>query len=179
MIATILDTETTGLIDNGTLPLDKQPEIIELYMREVDLSSVSDVPPPEVNQLFKPSKPVSEEITRITHIDNDMLKDAPSFKDHAIEIKDFIEASELIIAHNASFDKEMLDLEFKRLGITLKWPRIICTVEATIYMKGFRLNLQGLHEMLFGVPFKEAHRAKTDVAALHRCCVELFKMGVL
>jgi hypothetical protein len=61
----------------------------------------------------------------------------------------------------------------------VKWPRRICTVEQTQHIKGFRLNLSGLHEFLFGEKFSGAHRAKVDVAALVRCSSEMFKREML
>jgi hypothetical protein len=73
----------------------------------------------------------------------------------------------------------MVDIEAQRLGIELRWPRLVCTVEQTIALKGYRLSLENLHKELFGEPFEGAHRAKADVAALTRCCRELFKRGMI
>ena len=85
-----------------------------------------------------------------------------------------------MIAHNLSYDYAVLMAEFSRCCTegSVKWPiRRICTVQETEFMKGFRLNLTSLHEELFGEPFAGAHRARTDVEALTRCCIELFKRG--
>jgi hypothetical protein len=75
---------------------------------------------------------------------------------------------------------EMVDIEFERLGRKAPWPpRKVCTVEATVHLLGYRLSLQNLHKHLFGENFDEAHRAKVDVEALVRCCVELRKREVI
>jgi len=185
MKAFVFDTETTGLIRNRTLKLEKQPEIIEFYGCLTDLKTGKIKK--ELDTFLAPSKALSDipapgdrkTITEITGITNEMLKGAPTFKEKAKEIVTLIEKSPIVIAHNASFDKEMINIEAERLGITIMWPRIICTVEATIALKGFRLSLSALHEELFNEPFTGAHRAKVDVSALVRCCVELFQRGFL
>ncbi len=179
MIVTLLDTETTDLISNHSMKLDKQPEIIEVYFRTVDLSSGELLS--EYETLIKPSKPINEKTTEITGITNEMLKDAPPFGAVADAIARNFSINP-IIAHNASFDREMLEFEFERIhGVKPSWmlTRWICTVEATVHLKGFRLGLQHLHEHLFGEKFVDAHRARPDVIALERICIELFKRGDL
>lgn len=179
MKAIIFDTETTGLIDNGTAKLEKQPEVIEFYACVADLKTGKIAQ--ELDLLIKPQREISAEITKITGITPAMVEGAPAFGAVSDRVKAILNVATapLAIAHNASFDKEMLDIEFKRLGGWIAWPRLICTVEQTVHLKGFRLSLSNLHELLFNEPFTGAHRAKVDVAALTRCCVELFKRGML
>jgi len=178
MIVTLFDTETTGLIDNRTMPLKKQPYIIEWYSCVGDLSTGEVIS--ELDMLIKPPIPISEESVKITGITDAMVENAPMFPAVAQQIKEAMENGPQAMAHNASYDIEMLDIEFERLGQTVHWPRRpICTVEATVHLKGFRLNLAGLHEYLFGKGFPEAHRAKNDVMALFRCACELYKRDEL
>lgn len=175
MKAFIFDTETTDLINSGLLKIEQKPSIIEFYGERVDLSDGS--VELTIERLFKPPRPITPEITKITNITNEMVENAPIFELHAEEIKKAIEESEVVIAHNASFDKEMVEIEFDRINKKIKWPRVVCTVEATICIKGFRLNLNALHQELFGEPFSGAHRARQDVQALKRCVIELFWKG--
>lgn len=177
MEAFVFDTETTGLVNNATIKLDQQPEVIEFYGCLYDLKKKK--LKAEFDTLIKPKKPVDEKITQITGITNDMLKGAPAFKDVADKIAKHIEGAPLAIAHNLSFDMEMLGFEFKRLERKLKWPPVLCTVEQTVHLKGFRLSMSNLHEYLFGETFTGAHRAKVDVHALVRCAVELHKRKVI
>lgn len=177
------DTETTGLIGNHTMKLDKQPELIEFYGCIVDLATgeIGEA----VNLLVKPVKPIKEgfdgsKITQITGIDDVLLEDerASSFNTLKDIFYSFIETAPGVLAHNLSFDMEIMDLEFERRGMKVTWPNVrICTVEQTVHLKGYRLSLAGLHELLFGEAFPEAHRAKNDVTAMVRCAVELFKRG--
>jgi DNA polymerase III epsilon subunit-like protein len=183
--AFIFDTETTGLLDSRLIPLTRQPSIIEFYGAMVDLDDQDHPGQPlwELDTLLRPSNglPVSAEIAKITGIDDEMVKDAPTFTQFMPLLNEalFKGSGFVAIAHNASFDVEMVDIELARLNLIGSWPPVVCTVEQTIHLKGHRLTLQGLHELLFEERFKEAHRARNDVTALIRCCVELRKRGCL
>ena len=171
------DTETTGLVNNRTLPVSRQPEVVEFYGVQFDPGSGKLYD--ELDQLIKPSKEMNAE--QISHhgIDNEMLRHQPVFATVAPKIKKFIESQKLVLAHNLSFDMDMMEIEFQRLKQTIAWPKRMCTVEQTIHIKGHRLSLTKLHEYLFGEPFSGAHRAKVDVAALVRCICELHKRGIM
>lgn len=177
MKAFCFDTETTSLIFNHTLPLQKQGSIIQFYGALVDLSSGEIIK--ETNHFIKPPKGVSDETIKITHITDEFLEDKPYFAAVANDIREAIECGYRPLAHNAAFDVEMVDVEFERLGQKINWKRPICTVESTIHLKGYRLSLTALHELLFGEGFADAHRADTDTQALIRCACELFKRGEL
>ncbi len=175
----VWDTETTGLIDNRTVPLERQPSIIEFYGCVADLATGKVTK--ELDLLICPPKfPLPAIITKVTGLTDAALADKPAFGDVSESIFNMIEeAAPVVIAHNLSFDKGMVDIEAERLGLTITWPRLICTIEQTTHLKGFRLNLSALHEFLFNEPFKGAHRAKADVAALTRCACELYKRGLI
>jgi DNA polymerase III subunit epsilon len=176
----IFDTETTGLIQNRSLAIDKQPEVIELCAFMVNLKTGKIIT--EFETLVKPvAFPMTPQIMAETktQLSNEMLSGAKSFKELAPKIKSIMEAAPIVLAHNASFDQEMLDIEYERLGQKLKWPPLYCTVEQTVHLKGRRLNLTNLHIALLGKPFEDAHRARNDVMALTRCAIEMFKRGLL
>jgi DNA polymerase-3 subunit epsilon len=177
MIAVLYDTETTGLISNHTVKMTHQPHVIEFYGCLVDLKK--EKIKQELNLLIKPPIKIEQEITNITSITDETVKNAPSFDKVSNDIFKFLEDAPLLIAHNASYDKEIIDLEAERLKRTIKWPRMICTVEQTVSLKGTRLSLSDLYKTLFGEPFAGAHRAEADVKALLRCCVELYRRDVL
>ncbi len=174
MFIAAFDTETTGLIDNHTVKLDKQPEIIEIYAcifndRDGKIKH-------EFNTFIKPKVPITQEITKITGISNAMVKDAAAYSFHSKQINSMLNDAPVLTGHNLSFDTEMVAIENERCGLPpLKLNRQICTVEQTLHLKGFRLSLSNLHEYLFGEPFEGAHRAKVDVHAQIRCYMELKK----
>ena len=99
-----------------------------------------------------------------------MVANAKSFADHVPEIRDMLENTDAVCAHNLSYDKELADVEFNRLGLKVNWPnRLICTVEQSYPLKGYRLSLANLHAELGLGGFKDAHRAIADVRALVNC----------
>ena len=177
MKSLVFDTETTDLISNSLLPLDQQPRVIEFYGRliEDDGKIIS-----ELDFLCNPGHPLSPTTTRITGIKTADVKREPPFSHFAKQVKELINGAEAVVAHNLSYDFDILNFEFRRCGIfdDVVWPENrICTVESTEWYNGYRLNLTALHEHLFGEPFKDAHRAKSDVEALARCFVEMRKRG--
>lgn len=173
MLTLLFDTETDNLVRNSLMPLDKQPHILEIYAARPTL-----LPIPLLHQMFKQDRPLTSEIIKITSITDDMLKDQPPFKDCAKGIKEIFERADRVVAHNLSFDKAVLDAEMSRCGLSIDWPKQqICTVEATEHLKGHRLSLTALHELLFEEPFDGAHRAEGDVKALTRCYNELVDKG--
>lgn len=186
MLAVLFDTETTGLVENRSRQLDQQPSVIEFYGCLADLKTGKIKK--EYGQLVKPPNPLSDlpekrggkTITEITGISNEMLEKAPPFAKVASKVFDFVEKAPVLIAHNLTFDRDMLEIEAERLKRKLKLPKqSICTVEQTIHLKGHRLTLSNLYELLFKERFAGAHRAKGDVIPLLRCSVELFKRGII
>lgn len=177
MLTMIFDTETTGLVRNHLKKLDDQSSIIEFYGCVANLANGDIIE--EYETLVKPPKPLPPEIVKITNLTDSMLENSPPFAAVADEIRVFIERAPVVLAHNFSFDQEMVDFEFERLGRKLNWPPAICSVEQSIILKGHRLTLTALHEFLFGFKFVDAHRAKVDVKALVKCCTELYKRELL
>jgi DNA polymerase III alpha subunit (gram-positive type) len=172
------DTETTGLVKSTLLPLDRQPEMIEFYgcvfTPEGEILK-------ELELLIKPrALPLPAVITKITGLTDEDLKDAPDVSEVVPAIAEFLESVPTVYAHNASFDRDIIDIAMKRAEREpVKWPQLVCTVEQTMAIKGYRLKLVELHEHLFGEKFDSAHRARYDVQALVRCIVRLKADGVL
>ncbi len=176
----IFDTETTGLYDNTLLPLKQLPKIIELYALKLD--DVTLEPVAELDQLLDPGQPLDEEIRKITGLTDADLRGKPSWAAFQPQVTEFFHGERIVVAHNLSYDRDLLSFELRRTDSLMKFPwpqRHICTVEATEHLKGFRLNLADLHLHLFGEAFPSAHRARNDVQALTRCFRELVKLGVI
>lgn len=172
------DTETTGLLSPSLTKVELQPFITEIYAIRLDenFNFVN-----EINTLVKPPIPIPEIVTKLTGITDDHVKDAPAF----IEIYDslcelFIGERELV-AHNASFDVNVLRWELTRHNFELKFPWPIvhtCTVEKSYSIENRRLKLSDLHLLATGKEHSEkAHRAKEDVMALIRSYIWLKKEG--
>lgn len=165
MRAVIFDTETTGLPLPKTAPLEKQPRIIELGALVVDKNG----PVASLTQLIDPGVEISAEITKITGITPDQLKGQPSFKDYLPKLIEFFKDTDILIAHNAPFDKRMLELDLERCECTdFPWPQqTICTVQEFRAEFGKRPKLLELYEHVMGEPLMQTHRALDDVQALY------------
>jgi DNA polymerase III epsilon subunit-like protein len=172
----IFDTETTGLLQPENSDLSMQPKIIEFY--GVQLNEEFEILE-EVNELIHVDEPLSSTIIRVTGIKDADLLGKPYFGEVSDKIANFFDKADLSVAHNHGFDRGMLDVEFRRLGLECPAAkRDLCTVEATMGMTGHRLSLTRLHWILFKKQF-DAHRAKDDVFALVRCFHHLVEEGVI
>lgn len=173
----VLDTETTGLIKPIPTDVKFQPFMTEIYACALDENFEF---LGEYETLVKPPIPISAEITKITGITDEKLKDAPSFSMIYSDLYDFIKGTDIVVGQNIEFDINVIYYELMRHDFDKKfcWPkRHVCTIESSYHYKNKRLNLQKLHEFLFGEGFKDAHRAKVDVMATVRCFIELVKRG--
>jgi DNA polymerase III epsilon subunit-like protein len=99
-----------------------------------------------------------------------------------------IDAANVLIAHNISFDEKILGAEFLRCGqanrVEAKQRR--CTMQsATDFCRipgpyGFKWpTLQELHRKLFNQTFEGAHRALLDVRACAKCYFELRRLNIM
>ena len=175
----LFDCETTGLLGTELLNDDLQPDIIEFFGHIVDETGHVYQ---ELDFLCKPRKSIDDKITKITGITNAMLEDELPFVHYNKLVRDIIAEADAVVAHNLSFDLAMVNMEMRRCGHAddVKWPIIrICTVEQTEWKHGHRLNLNAMHELLFGEGFTGAHRARDDVQALTRCFLKLLNDGDL
>ncbi len=177
------DTETTGLIKPDVVELEKQPEIIELYMvKQIRRADGVVETLDEIDTFLTPKGVISDEITRITGITPLMVKGAPTFGEVFPRIQQFHVGAHAWVAHNCAFDTAMMANEISRIGKIVHMPfppRKICTVQSSMAIEQRRLTLSNLYKELFGEPFEGAHRAKVDVTAMMRCFWELVKRGMI
>jgi len=173
----IFDTETTGLDAPLATKIESQPYITEFYAVRLtkDFEFID-----EVETMIKPPIPISEEITKITGITDEDVKDAPSFIQVYDQIYNLFECCKNVVGHNVMFDLRLLKFELFRydLEYCFNWPRNrICTVEKSKHYQNKRLTLQKLHIHLFGSEFTGAHRARHDVEATAKCFMEMVRRG--
>jgi len=176
----VFDPETTGLVEPEAIPLKKQPQIIEFAAIKLDNETLEEVE--RFQFLCNPGKELPPQIVKITGINDRMLKGKPSFAHYYNDLVKFFLGEDQLVAHNCSFDVDLMRFELMRMGKLLQfpWPPThLCTVEKTMPIKGNRLSLTKLHEYLFDKPFPSAHRAMVDVEALTRCVIELRKRDLI
>ncbi len=131
----------------------------------------------EFQSLVQVSYPISQHVSKIHDITNDMLTGHPTPEEIYPKVKDFISDS-ILVAHNAKFDIGFLRSEFKRLNQSIT-NQSICTLELTRrrYPRLPNYKLSTVYEHLVGKQPAEArnHRALDDarmVAALWRAMAE-------
>ena len=113
---TFLDLETTG-----ATPL--RDRITEIALVRFD----NGIETARWQTLVNPEQPIPPFIQQLTTINNDMVANAPVFKDVADTLLSFLEGS-VLAAHNVRFDHGFIKSEFKRIGFTLR-QKVICTVK--------------------------------------------------
>lgn len=168
----LYDTETTGLPIHKDGPLKDQPRIIEFAAIKYRNGVIID----ELEFICNPGHAIDEIITKITGLTNADLDDKPPFSEFVQSIKEFFAYSDVIVAHNLSFDKWMLKFDLARLGLDLTavdYPtRELCTVEQTFPIYGRMMKLNELYNMHCG-EYEQKHRAMSDVVQLAYICEKL------
>ena len=113
---TFLDLETTG-----ATPL--RGRITEIALVRFD----NGIETARWQTLVNPEQPIPAFIQQLTTINNEMVANAPLFKDVSDTLLSFLEGS-VLAAHNVRFDHGFIKSEFKRIGFTLR-QKVICTVK--------------------------------------------------
>jgi ribonuclease HI/DNA polymerase-3 subunit epsilon len=133
----IMDTETTGLD-----PL-KGDRVIEVGIVEmIDRKFTGE----KLHVYINPQRGMDEEVIRIHGISEAFLTDKPTFDQVAQSLYEFMDGAELI-AHNATFDMNFLNMEFAKVGITDFAQRVQVTdslVMAKRQYPGQKNNLDAL-----------------------------------
>lgn len=160
----VFDTETTGLPFHESAPLERQPKIIEFGALLVDADTGETVAAYE--RLFNPGEPLEAVITKITGLtDEDLAAEDPFDLDWVF---DAVREADGILAHNLPFDAFLLQLEARRAGREINWPRImICSAQEYTPIFGYRPKMKELYELAFSEPLPQTHRALDDVDALN------------
>ncbi len=153
-IGVIVDTETTGL-DHTRDEVIELGMVAFLYDEEGRIGDVIGT----FNGLREPGVPISPEITRLTGITPEMV--AGQALDLAA-VERFIEAADLIIAHNARFDRPFCE----RLSKGFQVKAWACS-HSEIAWSGFGFEGSKLGYLLTQCGwFHQGHRAVEDCHAL-------------
>ncbi len=176
-ILTVFDTETTGLWNNRSKNLDKQPWTVELFAEKVVLETGEVLK--EFHSHFHPGVNMEAEAMKVTGLTNEFLSDKPFFSEKIEEIKEMFLDADMIGGQNLPFDLTMLSFDFRRCKQVFSYEgkRLYDTVEANEFRFGYRPKLIDLYESFFGERFSNAHEAKVDVNATTRIILELHKRG--
>ena len=123
------------------------------------------------NLLINPCKPIPQEVTELTGISNDDVKDAPSFKDVAQQLSENMKDCDFAGYNSNHFDIPMLAEGFLRAGIDFDFSKCRLIDAQTIFHKMERRNLAAAYKFYCGRKMEEdftAHRADEDTEATYR-----------
>ncbi|NAY90722.1 GIY-YIG nuclease family protein [Muricauda sp. JGD-17] len=156
----ILDIESTGGKYN-------EEGIMEIAIHKFDGRQVVD----KFMSLVNPEREIQPFVTKLTGINNKMLRSAPKFHEVAKRIVEITEGATLV-AHNAQFDYRILRTEFRRLGYDFR-RKTLCTVDLSKkLLPDAESHSLGKLVRSLGIPMSDRHRANGDAIAT----LKLFKL---
>ncbi|MCR5142186.1 MAG: PolC-type DNA polymerase III [Ruminococcus sp.] len=157
----VFDLETTG-----TNPVnDRIIEIGAVKLRGLEVVE-------EFNSFVDPHRELTDFISGLTNITDDMLKGAPDEADALAEFKKFCGDKPLFVAHNADFDCGFIRETAKRCGIDFPFSQLDTVVMSRCMLPDLekhKLNFVAEH---FGFEFNH-HRACDDAGVLAKIFIKL------
>lgn len=149
-----IDLETTGI----NVSLDR---IVEIAIIKIAPDGSKQVK----RKLINPEMPIPAGASEVHGISDDMVKDAPTFKSVANEIKQFIEGADMAGYNSNRFDIPMLNEEFLRAGIAIDMEsRKLLDVQKVFHMMEQR-TLSAAYKFYCDKTLEDAHTAEADAMA--------------
>ncbi len=149
-----IDLETTG-VNIGT---DK---IVEIAMVKI----LPDGSRLIKRKLINPQMPIPPGATDVHGITDDMVKDAPNFKQAANEIKQFLDNCDLGGYNSNRFDIPMLIEEFLRAGLEFSTEGICMVDVQKIFHMMEQRTLSAAYKFYCNKNLENAHSAQADALA--------------
>ena len=150
----VLDLETTGISF-------RTEKITEVGIIKIKNGEIID----EFECFVNPEKPIPPQVVEVTHITDDMVKDAETIDKVIPKIIDFIGDS-ILVAHNADFDMGFLKHNFAEYGYSLENTYIDTLRLAKVIFPEYKKYKLGIIASNLGIEVENAHRALDDVKTL-------------
>lgn len=153
----IFDLETTGLN--------------LVYARIIQLSYIKVLPDgteTRGNHFINPQMRIPQEVVELTHITDDMVKDAPTFQDLAPGLVEVFQGCDFVGYNSNYFDIPLLREEFLRTGIDFDFRSARLIDACTIFKQMEKRNLAAAYKFYCGRKMEEdfqAHLADQDTEA--------------
>ncbi len=150
----VIDLETTGI----NLGSDRILEIAVVKIMPDGKKIVK-------RKLVNPEMPIPQASTDVHGITNEMVKDAPTFRQIANELKQFLDNSDLAGYNSNRFDIPMLVEEFLRVGMDFDMKgRHLLDVQKVFHMMEQR-TLTAAYRFYCNKELDGAHGAEADASA--------------
>jgi len=158
-----LDTETTGLSSND--------RVIDIAL--IQTSSSGNLEKTFDSLLYGDGSSGGSRLVAIHHISNEMLTNARHFAEAWVEIEPLLK-NRIVVAHNAPFDRKMINYELERIGAK-PLDEFLCTFKLAKFLGLATQKTEtstgtsgklGALATRFGITIESAHRALPDTKAL-------------
>jgi DNA polymerase-3 subunit epsilon len=160
----IVDIETTG-----SRPTEDKITEIAIILHDGHKTVDS------FTSLINPGRSIPYEITQLTGITNEMVREAPKFHEVARRIVEFTEGK-VFVAHNVRFDYSFIKSEFHSLGYNYQ-RKTLCTVRLSRkLLPGYPSYSLGKLCSSLKIPLNNRHRAYGDAEATSKLFDKILKL---
>ena len=156
----IFDLETTGL----DIAKDR---IIQISYIKVSPDGTEE----RKNYFINPERSIPQEVQELTHITDDMVKDAPTFKNLSTTLTQDFQGCDFAGFNSNNFDIPLLAEEFLRAGVSFDFSKCRMIDASQIFRIMERRNLAAAYKFYCGRKMEEdfqAHLANEDTEATYR-----------
>lgn len=163
----VVDVETTGARAYGG---DRVTEVAAVQVRSGVATTVFDT-------LINPERPIPPQVTAVTNITAQMVRNAPRFADVCDQLLGVLEG-QVFVAHNALFDWRFLTMEIERATRRAIVGRSLCTVRMArrLLPQLKRRNLDAISNF-YGIENRARHRAGGDAEATAQVFLRLLDVA--
>lgn len=145
----VFDLETTGV--------DTQKDrIVQICVKDGDKITT---------RLVNPEMPIPKEASDVHGITDDMVKDAPTFRQIAKSLYTLMNGRDLLTFNGNAFDVPLLINEFARCGIDFDVSGVQLIDASNIYRRLNPRDLSSAYKQYTGLELDGAHNAENDVLA--------------
>lgn len=149
-----IDLETTGI----NISTDKIVEIAVIKIMPDGTKQIK-------RKLINPEMPIPEQAKEVHGISDEMVKDAPTFKQVANEIKQFMDGADIGGFNSNRFDIPMLNEEFLRAGLQIDFESKKLLDVQKIFHKMEQRTLSAAYKFYCNKDLEGAHSAEADALA--------------
>ncbi len=149
-----IDLETTGI----NVSTDR---IVEIAIVKIGVDGTKQVK----RRLVNPEMPIPKDSSEVHGITDEMVKDAPTFKALANEIKQFMEGADIGGYNSNRFDVPMLNEEFLRAGISADIESRKLLDVQKVFHKMEQRTLSAAYQFYCHKTLEDAHTAEADATA--------------